>query len=77
MHVHGGSTPGSQWAAESEQGPRDRNMLSPTGSSLGQTTSLHIATYTETHMDAIEAASMPELYWLWRGEIELYVGAKE
>jgi hypothetical protein len=34
-HVRGGSTPGRQWAAESEQGPRDRSVLSPTGSSLG------------------------------------------
>jgi hypothetical protein len=33
--VHGGSTPGCQWAAESEQVPHDRNVLSPTGSSPG------------------------------------------
>ncbi len=77
VHVRGGLTPGSQWAAESERGPRDRRALSPTGSSLGQTTSLHVATSTGTHMDAIEAASMPGLYWLLRGGIELYVGAEE
>jgi hypothetical protein len=34
-HVHGDSTPGRQWVAESEWGPRDRNVLSPTGSSPG------------------------------------------
>jgi hypothetical protein len=34
-HVRGGSTPGGRWAAESERGPRDRSVLSPTGSSLG------------------------------------------
>jgi hypothetical protein len=34
-HVRGGSTLGRELAAESEQGPRDRCMLSPTGSSPG------------------------------------------
>ncbi len=34
-HVRGGSTPGGRWAAESEQGPRDRSVLSPTGTSAG------------------------------------------
>jgi hypothetical protein len=34
-HVRGGSTPGRQWAAESEQGPRDWSVLSPTGSTPG------------------------------------------
>ncbi len=34
-HIWGGSTPGRQWAAESEQGPRNRSVLSPTGSSPG------------------------------------------
>jgi hypothetical protein len=58
-HVHGGSTPGCQWAVKSERGPRDRSVLTPTGSSPGQTTSLHVATSTVTHVDAIEAASMP------------------
>ncbi len=67
----------SQWAAKSERGPRDRSVLSSTGSSPGQTTSSHVATSTVTQVDAIEAASLPESYWLWRGGIELYVGAKE
>jgi hypothetical protein len=58
-HLRGGSTPGRQRAAESEWGPRDRSLLSPTGSSLGQTTSLHIATSTVTPVDTIKAASMP------------------
>jgi hypothetical protein len=34
-NVHEGSIPGHQWAAESERGPCDRSVLSPTGSSLG------------------------------------------
>jgi hypothetical protein len=29
-HIRGGSTPGSRWAAESEWGPRNRSVLSPT-----------------------------------------------
>jgi hypothetical protein len=33
--VHGGSTLGRQWAAESEQGPSDCSVLNPTGSSPG------------------------------------------
>jgi hypothetical protein len=41
-HVRGGSTLGRQWAAESERGPRDRSVLSPTSSSPGQTTSSHV-----------------------------------
>jgi hypothetical protein len=77
VHVHGGSTLGSQWAAENEWGPRDWSMLSPTGSSLGQMTSLHIATSTRTYVDAIEVASMPEPYWFLCGGIELYAGAEE
>jgi hypothetical protein len=40
-------------------------------------TSLHVAASTVTHVDAIEAASTPEPNWLWRGGIELYVGAQE
>jgi hypothetical protein len=35
------------------------------------------ATSTVTHVDAIEAVSMPEPGWLWRGDIELYAGAEE
>jgi hypothetical protein len=57
--VRGGSTSGRQWAAESELGPHDRSVLSPTGSSPGQTTSSHVATSTVTHVDAINAASTP------------------
>jgi hypothetical protein len=34
-HVHGGSIPCCQCTAKSERGPRDRSVLSPTGSSLG------------------------------------------
>ncbi len=34
-HVRGGSTPGGRWADESERGPRDRSVLSPTGISPG------------------------------------------
>jgi hypothetical protein len=34
-HVHGGSTPGQQWAVESERGPRNRCVLSPMGNSPG------------------------------------------
>jgi hypothetical protein len=34
-HVRGGSTPDRQWADESERGPCDRSVLSPTGSSPG------------------------------------------
>jgi hypothetical protein len=77
VHVCGGSTPGSQWAAESEWGPHDRSVLSPTCSSPGQTTSSHVTTSSGTHMDTIEAASMPESHWLWRGGIELHVGTKQ
>jgi hypothetical protein len=76
-HVCGGSTPGHWWVAERERGPHDRSVLSPTGSSPGQTTSWNVATSTVTHVDVIEAASMPEPYWLWCGSIELYVGAQE
>jgi hypothetical protein len=60
--VCGGSTAGSQWAAESEQGPRNWSVLCPTGSSPGQMTSKHVATLTRTYVDAIEAASTPDLY---------------
>ncbi len=63
-HICGGSTPSRQWAAESERGPCDSSELSPTGSSPGQTTSLHVATSSVTHVDAIEAVSTPEPYWL-------------
>ncbi len=76
-HIRGGLTPGRQWVAESERGPSDRSVLSPTGSSKGQMTSSHVATSTVTHVDAIEADSMPEPYWLWSGDIELYVGSQE
>ncbi len=58
-HVRGGSTPGRRWAAKSERGPCDRSVLSPTGSSPGQTTTLHVATSTVTHVVTSEAASMP------------------
>jgi hypothetical protein len=34
-HICGGSTSGWQWAAESEQGPCDRSVLSPMDSSPG------------------------------------------
>jgi hypothetical protein len=55
-HVRGGSTPGCQWAAESEQGPSDRSVLSPIGSSL------HVLPQLRAHVDAIEATSTPESY---------------
>ncbi len=29
------------------------------------------------HVDAIEAANTPELYWFWRGGTELYAGDQE
>ncbi len=35
------------------------------------------STLTVDHVDVIEAASMPESQWFWRGGVELYVGAKE
>ncbi len=73
----GGSTLGCRWAAESEWGPRDRSVLSPMGCSLGPMTSSHISTSIVAHVDVIEAASMPEPYWLWHGNIELCVGAQE
>jgi hypothetical protein len=76
-HAHGGLTPGRRWAAQSEQGPCNRSVLSPTGSSPGQTTSSYVSTSTVAYMDVIEAASTPEPYWLWHGGIELYVGALE
>ncbi len=76
-HLCGGSTPGHQWAAESEGGPQDRSVLSPTESSPEQTTSSHVATSTVTHMDTINATSVLWSYWLWHGGIELYIGAQE
>jgi hypothetical protein len=76
-HVCGGSTPGCLWAAESEWGPCDRSVLSPMGSLPGQMTSSHVSTSTVAHVDAIEATSTPEPYWLWCGSTELYVGAQE
>jgi hypothetical protein len=76
-HICGGSTPGCRWVAESEWGPRNRSVLSPMCSSPGQMTSSHVATSTVAPVDVIEAASTPEPYWLWRGDIELYVEAQE
>ncbi len=34
-HIRGDSIPGRRWATESERGPRERSVLSPTGSSPG------------------------------------------
>jgi hypothetical protein len=58
-HVRVGLTPSRRWAAESEWGPRDRSVLSPTGSSPGQTTSLHVANLNWDYVDIIEATSTP------------------
>jgi hypothetical protein len=56
-HVPVDSTPGRQWAAKSEQGSCNRSVLRPTGSLPGEMTSVHVATSTVTHVDAIEDAS--------------------
>jgi hypothetical protein len=33
--------------------------------------------YLNRHLDAIEAANMPESYWFWRGGIELKAGDQD
>jgi hypothetical protein len=75
-HVCGGSTPGQQWAVESERGAKWQERAEPHGQFTG--IDVFIAhCYLNRHVDAIQAANTPESDWFWHGGIELKAGDQE